>query len=81
MLANSDSLQANRSDSIVGRGPRLDTLDKEVVKIQTRLQEIIARLNYLQAKMQLGFKIYASDIAKEMEDVQISNQLHCEIRI
>ncbi|OSS55128.1 hypothetical protein B5807_00122 [Epicoccum nigrum] len=69
LVANDKALMANRSDSIVGRGPRLDTLDKEVVKIQTRLQEIIARLNYLQAKMQLGFKIYASDIAKEMEDI------------
>jgi hypothetical protein len=65
----------------VGGGPRLDALDREIVEIQTRLQDILKRLNTLQAKMPPGFKIYASDIAKEMEVVQVGYQLYCRIWI
>ena len=58
---------------------RLDALDREIIEVQTRLQDILKRLNMLQAKMPPGFKIYAPNIAKEMEDVQVSYQPHYRI--
>lgn len=67
------------SDFVAVGGPRLDALDKEIVDIQTRLQDILERLNTLQTKMPPGFQIYASNMAKEMEDVQVGYQLHYRI--